>query len=301
MKQATECAEREVFDESGTCVACSPYTRAQKANRICMSDICTSNKEIVNVEGKCEACPKDTVPGPTQRTCDKVIIYSDNICTGEREIISNDRKSCNRCFPFTRAQRGNTVCAADKCLGGITKFNGQCTLCPEGTFPNNMRRACITRAVALNSVTEESMVPVEEASSTTKEDTKIPSATIIIIGGVSVVLLITCIVFYKIRSNTNGKTLSTQELELAQIEADHKANRGDNEAGEPKAAEYQTNDPLAAILAEAPAHNVVVVSGNIALAETRNGDDLMIPKQAAEDDREELKSGAKSLRDEEKC
>lgn len=97
---------------------------------------------MIDLSGQCEDCPEGTFPGITRRTCiepvaePEVEIQEDSegnpITCDDREIFSNDRTSCNRCFPFTRAQERNTICAADKCSGGIIKFSGKCEVCPLG-------------------------------------------------------------------------------------------------------------------------------------------------------------------------
>jgi len=51
-------------------------------------------------------------------------------------------------MPYTRSQRGNTICAPDSCTANqIVSWTGVCVDCLAGTTPDATGRNCVTGAV----------------------------------------------------------------------------------------------------------------------------------------------------------
>lgn len=52
-------------------------------------------------------------------------------CNGQREVLNKDG-SCRKCMPYTRAQKGNSICDSDKCgKNQIVSYSGTCAECGE--------------------------------------------------------------------------------------------------------------------------------------------------------------------------
>lgn len=124
--------------------------------------------------------------------------FAKNIC-GDRQIVSKDGDKCDDCFPFTRAQRGGKVCAADRCVGGVIKFDGTCNHCPPGTGPDDWGRNCVApeeaEPINLRAITNTSSDLVQMES--TKSDSTRSIIIEVILASFVVILIALCI--HKVR------------------------------------------------------------------------------------------------------
>ena len=87
-------------------------------------------------------------PDASKLKCNPLAGIAKNMCD-DRQIWSKKRSKCIDCFPYTRAQKGGKVCAADRCIDGIIKFNGTCKACPPGQGPDDWGRKCIPKVESL--------------------------------------------------------------------------------------------------------------------------------------------------------
>ena len=108
---------------------------------MCAADFCSSS-QIVTKAGTCASCPANSAPDSTRRSCQAVVV--EPTCTGEREALSVDRRRCEICQPYTKAQSGNTFCGPDSCgPSEIVVPSGDCARCPIGSSPDARQRDCI--------------------------------------------------------------------------------------------------------------------------------------------------------------
>lgn len=138
------CNARQVLSVDGRyCVPCQDYTRAAANGRTCAADTCGAN-QIVTQAGTCASCTAGSIPDGTRTTC----VLTVPTCAGAREALTADRRRCERCPPYTKAQGGNTYCAADACSATeIVVPSGSCARCYAGSSPDAAQRDCIRDVV----------------------------------------------------------------------------------------------------------------------------------------------------------
>jgi len=91
VKKDLVCGDRDKINDKGSaCIRCEPHTRAQNNNRVCAADKCSTDKEFVNAEGKCEVCQLGYEPSVSKKDCVALTGMPKNMCD-DRQIYSKER------------------------------------------------------------------------------------------------------------------------------------------------------------------------------------------------------------------
>lgn len=202
------CSKYQIFNLDRTeCIPCPDNSLASEDNSRCLNS-CSDPLDILRQDGTCFTCCNGNVPDESRTRCVKAT-GTNTGCTGEREIFNTDRTGCQPCRPYTRAQRGNTVCLSDSCSQNqIITWLGTCADCEAGLRPDANRGKCVAPGVTrLNAQLVEE--PVEEVSSAKKEK----SFPTIIVAGLGVLIMVLSAVTGMICLRGRDKTNTQRSVE----------------------------------------------------------------------------------------
>ena len=92
---------------------------------------------IIDVEGKCQNCPKDYFPDAHKKECIA------KTCT-KYQIITTEGQ-CQECDPWTYPDSWGRKCLAKKECNQFKEFineNGECQRCEDGKYPEENGKEC---------------------------------------------------------------------------------------------------------------------------------------------------------------
>lgn len=213
------CSKYQIFNLDRTeCIPCPNGSLASEDNNRCLNS-CSDPLDILRQDGSCFTCCNGNVPDESRTRCVKAT-NTNTGCTGDREIYNSDRTACEQCRPYTRAQRGNSVCLSDTCgQNQIITWLGTCADCDPGLRPDTNRGTCVAPgSIRLNAQLIEE--PVEEVSSTaTKKEKSFPT---IIVAGLGILIMVlsavTGMICLRGREKTNTHAVEAQEQPAQEAE-----------------------------------------------------------------------------------